>query len=424
METPYTMQRLFRAEVMLETFGRRTAENARESREDLFGVQNSRKAYIGRIAALQDPALMRTKTEQEKKLRDAVDADPKLKYAADSWDRVARAEKVRAELIHPYTMLEGGSGFKTQLFSIARTLVRAGEELPKKNADRLREFRESGLDELKFHLFSEEPIYENYEIAKMTDGLTLLIEQLGYDDPLVRKVMDGKAPAERAAKLVRGTKLRDVAERQKLFEADAKGEGKKALEGSNDPMIALAELVDPEARSVRKRMETEVDEPLRSAYADLARAKFAVEGTNTYPDATFTLRLSFGTVKGYEENGKKVPFETTFAGLYERSKENDDKYPFELPKRWVERKSKLDLKTPLNFVCTADIIGGNSGSPVINREAELVGIIFDGNIQSLALDFAYSDAQARAVSVCSQGILEGLRKVYDAGKLADELTGG
>ena len=156
-------------------------------------------------------------------------------------------------------------------------------------------------------------------------------------------------------------------------------------------MIALAELVDPEAQALRKRMETEVEEPKRSAYADLANAKFAIEGTNTYPDATFTLRLAFGTVKGYEENGKHVPFETTFAGLYERSKENNDKPPFDLPPRWVEKKDKLDLKTPLNFVCTADIIGGNSGSPVINRDAELVGIIFDGNIQSLVLDFVYSD---------------------------------
>ena len=418
VETPYVLQRLFRAEVMLETFSRRSEENAREAKEDLFGVQNSRKAYIGRLAGLQDPALMERKQADETKLREAVAKDDKLKYAVDSWDRIAKAEKVRTELLHRYTMLEGGSGFKSQLFAIARTLVRAGEELPKKSEDRLREFRQSALDELKFHLFSEEPVYPNYEIAKMTDGLTFLAEQLGYDDPLVRKVLDGKSPPNRAAELVTGSKLISVEDRKKLFEG-----GEKAVRASDDPMILLAELVDPEARAVRKRMETEVEEPRRAAYADLANAKFAIEGTNTYPDATFTLRLSFGQVKGYEENGKHVPFETAFAGLYERSAENNDKPPFDLPPRWVEKKDKLDLKTPLNFVCTADIIGGNSGSPVINRDAELVGIIFDGNIQSLVLDFAYSDTQARAVSVHSQGIIEALRKVYDADGLADELTG-
>ncbi len=170
-------------------------------------------------------------------------------------------------------------------------------------------------------------------------------------------------------------------------------------------------------------METEVDEVKRQAYAEIAKVNFALEGTKTYPDATFTLRLSFGQVKGYEENGHRIPFETTFAGLYERSAEHKDKEPFNLPKRWVERKDKLNLKTPLNFVCTADIIGGNSGSPVINKDAELVGLIFDGNIQSLVLDFAYSDKEARAVSVCSQGMIEALRKIYDAGELADELLG-
>jgi hypothetical protein len=418
IETPFVLQRLFRGEVLLSTFSGRNEENARVARDDLFSVQNSRKAYIGRLAGLQDPSLMQRKKAEEKKLRDAVAKDDKLKSAADAWDRIAKAETTRALLMRHYTLLEGGSGFRSQLFSIARTLVRAAEELPKKSQDRLREFRDSGLDELKFHLFADEKIYPDYEIVKMTDGLTFLAEEMGYDDPLVQKVLDGKSPQSRAAELIRGTKLQDVALRKKLYDG-----GKKALEEANDPMIALAQLVDLGARSVRRRIETEVDEPKRSAYADLAKAKFAVEGTDVYPDATFTLRLSFGPVKGYEENGKQVPFQTTFEGLYQRSAENHDKPPFDLPKRWVERKDKLNLKTPLNFVCTADIIGGNSGSPVINRDAELVGIIFDGNIQSLALDFAYSDKEARAVSVCSQGIIEALRKVYDADKLADELTG-
>jgi hypothetical protein len=234
----------------------------------------------------------------------------------------------------------------------------------------------------------------------------------------VKQVLAGKSPTERAFELIKGCKLADAKLREKLFEG-----GKQAIAAANDPMLALAQLVDPEARAVRKIIETEVDEVKRSAHAELAKARFALEGTNTYPDATFTLRLAFGPVKGYEENGKQIPFETTFEGLYERAKENNYRPPFDLPQRWLDAKSKLNLKTPFNFVCTADIIGGNSGSPVLNRDAEFVGIIFDGNIQSLELDFAYSDKQARAVSVHSAGILEALRKVYDAGALADELTG-
>ena len=185
----------------------------------------------------------------------------------------------------------------------------------------------------------------------------------------------------------------------------------------------MARWVDPASRAVRKRFENEVDEPKRQAYSALAKARFAMDGDKVYPDATFTLRLSFGIVKGYVEDGKPVPAFTTFEGLYRRSAEQGNRGPFELPKRWVERKDKLNLQTPLNFVCTADIIGGNSGSPVVNRDAEVVGLIFDGNIQSLVLDLIYDDEQARAVSVDSRAIVEALRKVYDADALADELTG-
>ena len=210
----------------------------------------------------------------------------------------------------------------------------------------------------------------------------------------------------------------DVAERKKLYEG-----GAKAIDASTDPMIQLAKLVDSESRAERKVIESDVDEVKRQAYAQIASAKFAVEGASNYPDATFTLRLAFGVVKSYMENGKTVPAMTTLAGLYERSKEHDNKPPFDLPNRWITRKDKLDLNTPFNFVCTADIIGGNSGSPVLNKNAELVGIIFDGNIQSLVLDFVYTEEQARAVSVDSRGIIEALRKVYDAGALADEVKG-
>jgi hypothetical protein len=246
-----------------------------------------------------------------------------------------------------------------------------------------------------------------------------MCEIVGYNDPLVKKILAGKSPNERAAEILNGTKLFDVAERQKLFKG-----GKKAITASKDAMIQLARLVDAESRRVRKVLESQLEEPKRQAYDKIAKAKFAVEGTDNYPDATFTLRLSFGTCKGYVENGQKIPFQTTFQGLYAKAKEQNNKMPYEIPQRWMARKDKLNLKTPFNFVCTADIIGGNSGSPVVNRAGELVGLIFDGNIQSLVWDFAYTDEQARAVSVSSQAIPEALRAVYDASPLAEELVTG
>jgi hypothetical protein len=415
---PYLLRRLFRWEVMLSAYSGRSEENARRAKELLFGVQNSRKARIGGLAGLLDPQIMAKKEASEKTLREAVANDPKLKNSLSAWDDIAKAEKVRAAHARDATLLENGAGFFCQLFSTARTLVRAAEEKPKPNGERLREFTDSNLAPLEFRLFSEEPIYDDFEIVKLTDSLTWLAEEMGYDSPLVRKVLAGKSPQQRAFELVSGCKLKDVKERKQLYEG-----GKKAVDESTDPMIALAKLVDPESRAVRKIMETQVDEVKQQAYAKIAKAKFAIEGTNTFPDATFTLRLAFGVVKGYEENGSPVPFQTDFAGLYQRSEEHHNQSPFNLPPRWVERKDKLDLKTPFNFVCTADIIGGNSGSPVINKNAELVGIIFDGNIQSLVLDYIYTEEQARAVAVHSAGITEALRKVYDANSLADELTG-
>jgi hypothetical protein len=266
---------------------------------------------------------------------------------------------------------------------------------------------------------SRRPLYPDFELAKLADSLSWLCEIVGYNTKIVQAILDGKSPRERAVDLMRGTQLFDVAERKKLYEG-----GQKAIDSSTDSMIRLAWIVDKESRKVRKTIENQVEEPKRQAYDKIARAKFAVEGTNTYPDATFTLRLAFGTVKGYEEAGHKVPFETIIAGLYDRSKEHNNIYPFNLPQRWIDRKDKLNLKTPFNFVSTADIIGGNSGSPVINKEGEVVGLIFDGNIQSLVLDFAYSDDQARAVSVSSPAIPEAIRRVYDAGALAEELVSG
>ena len=415
---PFLLDRLNRWEVLLNAFSGRSEENARQAKEFFFGVQNSRKARVGGLGGLLDPEMMARKQAYELKLKEAVAKDAKLADAKTAWGKVTASEKIRAELIRPYTVLEGAAGFNSEIFGIARTLVRAADEKPKKNQERLREFRDSALESMELQLFSEEPIYDEYEIVKLADGLTFMASILGYKHPIVVSSLAGKSPQMRAAELVLGSKLKDVNERKRLYK-----EGKKAITASKDPILLLALAVDAESRKIRKRMEIEVEEPKRQAYAEIAKVKFALEGTSTYPDATFTLRLAFGTVKGYEENGKKVPAETYYSGLYERSTEHMNKSPFDLPQRWVDKKGKLDMKVPLNFVCTADIIGGNSGSPVVNKDAEVVGLIFDGNIQSLVLDFAFTEEQGRAVSVHSQGMIEALRKVYEATNVADELEG-
>jgi hypothetical protein len=233
--------------------------------------------------------------------------------------------------------------------------------------------------------------------------------------------LKGRSPLETAQELVRGSKLADVAERRKLAQG-----GKAAIESSDDPMIKLAIAVDADARAVRKQKEDEVEGVEASNYALIAKALFDYKGDSVYPDATFTLRLAFGTVKGYEIDGKTIAPYTTFGGAFEHAEAHGNKDPYELPPSWFNAKKDggLSLDTPLNFVSTADIIGGNSGSPVVNRDNEVVGLIFDGNIQSLVLDYGYDDKVARAVAVDSRGIIEALRSIYHADRLVDELKNG
>ena len=431
---PFLLQRLNRLEVLLQAWGGRSSRNEQRAEEELFSIQNSRKARIGGLGGLLDPKLFGRKVADEQRLKDFIAGlesnTGRLpewhKEAKGAFDAIAKAEAIRVGLIKPLTMLEGApgrpltpaAGFTSSSYGIARTLLRASEELPKPSGDRLREFADARLPSLKFQLFSDEPVFEDLEIVKLADALTFLATTMGPEDDLVKKVLAGKSPRERAFELISGTKVRDPAARKALFEG-----GKAAVDAAKDPMIELARLVDPAARALRKKFEDQVDEPKRQAYSALAKARYAMDGTKVYPDATFTLRLAFGTVKGFTEDGAAVPAFTTFDGLYKRAADQGNKGPFELPKRWEERKGKLDLKTPFNFVCTADIIGGNSGSPVVNKVGEVIGLIFDGNIQSLVLDFIYDEDQARAVSVDSRAIMESLRKVYDAGALADEIVG-
>lgn len=414
---PYVLQRLYNLEVALSVYSSEDRENARRARDLLFGVQNSRKAREGMFAGLLDPAIVERKRTAEERLRAAAARSPQAREIVPAWDRIAEAQQIIAQNALQYRLLEGANGFHSILFNIARTILRAVEEKGKPGGERLREFRDSNLESLEFQLFSREPIYDDFEQLKLANSLTWLVQQFGSSDPLVQKVLAGKSPRERAAELIAGTKLQDVEFRKKLYAATP-----AEVQAARDPMIELARLIDPPSRAVRKVVETQ-DEIKRQAHAKITQARLALEKSTPYPDATFTLRLAFGTVKGYEENGRSIPFQTTFTGLYERAAAHEYQPPFDLPQRWLDRKDRLDLDTPLNFVSTADIIGGNSGSPVVNRQGQFVGVIFDGNIQSLVLDFAYTDVRARAVSVNCQAVIEALRKVYDADAVADELLG-
>ncbi len=416
---PSTMRTLYRREVLLNAYSQRSLENARKAKDELFGIQNSRKARIGGLAGLQDPAIMAQKEKDEKSLRDAVAKDAKLKEYAPAWDDVAKAIDQWDKIYTNWALLERGMAFNSELFHIARTLVRMAEEDTKDNADRLREFGSAGRESLEQQLFSEAPIYEDLEIAQLADSLSVFMEQAGADNEWVKKTLQGKSPQARASELVLGSRLKDVSVRKKLAEG-----GRSAIEGSNDPMILLARMIDPPAREVRKTYDEKVDEPMKQAYAKIAKAYFAVKGTDTYPDATFTLRLAFGEVKGYKEDGKSIPPWTTIGGAFQHADNHGSKPPFQLPSTWLNPPKALNMDTPFNFVATADIIGGNSGSPVVNKAGEYCGIIFDGNIQSLVLDFMYTDEQARAVSVHSSAILEALRKVYQADRLVDEIEAG
>jgi len=422
---PYVLRMFNRREVLESAYSARSFENARKAREDLFGTQNNRKRYDGYLAGLLDPQIWSQLKTREQKLRDAIARDPKLKSTIAAYDRIKRAQAEIAKNAPLYNYLEQERpsiigyrqprAFVGDLFKYARLLLRAVDERAKPNGERLPQFRDSARESLELELFSTEPIYDDYEILLLTDSLTDFASQFGEDNSLVQKVLAEKSPHARAAELVSGTKLKDVAVRRELYSKDA-----AALQAAHDPMLDLARLIDGPAREARKTYDAQEEIEIQ-AYAEIARARFAIEGTGSFPDATFTLRLSYGTVRGYEQDGKQIPAFTDFAGLYQRSAEHDNKPPFDLPQRWIDKKAILNLATHFDFVSDADIIGGNSGSPVVNKDNEFVGIIFDGNIQSLVLDCIYTNTQARAVSVDSAAIIEALRKVYDAGALADEL---
>ncbi|MCL4789802.1 MAG: S46 family peptidase, partial [Verrucomicrobia bacterium] len=415
---PYRLGVLKRLEVLLGVWSARSEENARRAKDELFGIQNSRKALDGRLAGLLDPELFSAKLKAEADFKARLAGKPEFAEALAAYDKIAEATKIQAAQAVRSFLLEGGAAFNCESFGLARTLLRTGDERPKPNGERLREFSDAGKASLELGLFSEKPIYTDLELLSLADALTFFAGQLGVRDELVQKVLAGKSPRDRAAELIHGTKVRDVAFRKRLYEG-----GASAVAAANDPMIEVARLVDEESRALRKVAESQ-SEAKQQAHAAISRARNAVLGTTGYPDATFTLRLAFGTVKGYEEDGKPVPPFTTLGSFYERAKEMNHRPPFDMPGSWEKRRSRLDLKTRYNFVSTVDIIGGNSGSPVVNRAGEFVGIIFDGNLQSLSWDYAFSDRQGRATSVHSAAILEALNKIYGAKEAARELVNG
>ena len=407
IELPIRLEYLKNKEAFLLEYGHQGAESSRQSKEALFDVQNSRKARIGGYDGLRDQAFMKRKADAEADLRSKLQSSLNKHPAvgAGTWDRIARAQKVAAEIVKPYLYLELGLGFDSELFTIARHLVRLAEEKTKANSERLEDYRESGLKSLELKIFSEAPIYPEFEQAKLVHSLSDWKRVLP-DDPLVDRVLHGRTPAEAAKQFVEGSTLASVSSRRKLADG-----GLAAIEASHDSMIKLALAVDAGSRAIRKIHEDQVEGVERTNYALIAKAIFDEKGAAVYPDATFTLRLAFGTVKGYEVGGREIPASTTIGGAFAHAKAHGDTPPYELPKSWFIARDagKLKLETPLNFVSTADIIGGNSGSPVVNRDNEVVGLIFDGNIQSLVLDFGYTDAVARAVSVDSRAIVEALR---------------
>lgn len=406
---PYVLDYLRRKEILLQQYGLSGQEAKRRARDELFGIQNARKAYTGMLAGLQDPKTIATKQAREERLLSELRDNDDLRPLATAWETIA---EVQAEKV---AQLSEMTSFRSRLYEIAEKIVLLSAEDQKPDAERLREYTSAGRDSLLQDLLSEAPIYDDLERAKLADELSRFVELRGADDPLVQHVMAGKGPRERAAELVAGTQLSDPKRRKIYVDGD-----RTDVLASEDTMLSLALVMEPEYREKRQQRE-QTEERERQAYAKVADAISAIEGTDTYPDATFTLRLAFGVVQGYEQDGQSIKPWTNFAGAYQHADDHRGQEDFDLPDSWLEAKLKLDLGTQLNFVCTADIIGGNSGSPVVDRGGKLVGLIFDGNIQSLTSDYLYSDQQARAVSVAAVGIREALRTIYSADKLADSL---
>jgi hypothetical protein len=419
IDLPLSLQSLWRWEVLLQTFARRGPAQAAIAEDDLGGVENSRKALMGQLAALHDPAVWRAKLKAEDQLQRAVLGNPQwAQQWGTAWQSVARLSAERRAWHLRWTLLR--RGLRSDGATYAQQIARLGAQLGRPSAERYPEYRDAELAGVKRRLGADVPLDQEYEAFVLAGYLSELAERLGADDPLVKAALAGQSPVERAHAVIRGTFLLDGARRRELLEA-----GPEAINASNDPALQLARAIEPFYADVRRLNDEWLEPQEREAYRLIADARAQVLGTSTYPDATGTLRLSFGVVKGHEQSGATVAPFTDIAGLFARADARggpQGSRDFDLPKVWADARARLNPQTPVNFIADADIIGGNSGSPALNARGEVVGLIFDGNAHSLAGAFHYDGARNRAVSVDARFIIEALRTVYGAGALADELT--
>ncbi|MEZ6089498.1 MAG: S46 family peptidase [Pirellulaceae bacterium] len=405
---PYVLDYLRRKEVLMQQFGLRGKEESRRARDELFGIQNSRKAYGGMLAGLQDPATIQEKQRRQQRVLEAVRSS-KNPEAVEAWGEIAELQQRRVEILNQT------SGFRSRLYDLAETIVLMAAEDQKPNAERLPEFSVSNRESLLQDLLSDAPIYKDLEQVKLADELARFVEQRGGDDPLVLQILDGKSPQVRAAEIIQNSKIDELETRKRLVEV-----GAPLVDQSNDPMLALVRKMQGEYQRLRK-IRDEIDEQEKQAYARITDASNAVGGSSKYPDATFSLRLAIGTIKGYTQNGEDIPAWTTMRDTFEHEARHSGQDDYDLPETWQRARNEIPAGVPMNFVCTADIIGGNSGSPVVNRDGHLIGLIFDGNIQSLTADYIYTSEQARAVSVSSSAIRLALDKIYGADFLTQQL---
>ena len=411
---PVIMPRLAEHRGLLEEFVARGPEQAREANEDLFFLENAFKAYLGQQQALLDPQFFAIKVQEEQHLRAATAADPKLAGDVSAWDEIAEIQKVRTQLSLRYATLGGRSFRGGELLSYALRLVRAASERTKPNGERLPEYTDQALVNVQQEMSAQVPIYKDLEELDLAFLLTMVRRNLGADDAFVKKMLGKESPEQLAHRLLSGTHLEDAKVREELYKG-----GESAVAASSDPMIRFAESINGDLLAVRKEYETKVDAPTRAAAERIAKARFAVYGTSVDPDATFTPRLSYGTVKGFEDaEGKFVEPYTMIGGLFERA---TGAPPYKLPESWLKAKGSLNLSLPMNLSTTNDVIGGNSGSPLINKDGNVIGLIFDGNIFSLGGDYGYDAAKNRSIAVDSRALIEGLRKVYHADRVVDEI---
>ena len=393
----------------------KTGEEAeRTTHSPLFGLENGIKVYRNRLNALHNDALFASKQAEEDALRAAVAADPELAAQVGSaWDDIEKANANYASFRDEIQFIEFGAGFNSTLFGYARSLVRAAAEREKPNEDRLRGYTEAAMAQRKQRTLANRPIYPELEQVRLSFSLDKMREFLGPDSAYVHQILGMRSPDALAEELVSGSKLADPEVRQALWEG-----GIEAIEASDDPMIALALAIDEDGRAMFKRYEDEVQAPKDLAYEKIAKARFATEGTSRYPDATFTLRVTYGAHEGWMEKGEMVRPWTTVDRLFERT---TGEAPFRLPESWLEAEDKIGGDTKFNFVGTTDIIGGNSGSPAIDEDGQMVGLIFDGNIHSISGSYWFDAEKNRTVAVHPEVMVESLRSIYGATRLVEEL---